>query len=145
MSRSEDIRAHSRGSRKSVPNKISSPELLIPIEKEKKVLKRGEVEIGLSSDFRLPSEPDPLRFAVPFDPSLVAPGERPWREQSRENVRYRATHCPARLLSKAIRQAAARDPGLEWDETTRTYRLRRKGTPSPSPAKAQTNPPSVWV
>jgi hypothetical protein len=88
---------------------------------------------------------DPLRFAIPFDPSFVAPDERPWREQSRENVRYRATHCPARFLSKAIRQAAARDPALEWDATTRSYRLRRKASPQPSLAnRTQASPSTIW-
>jgi hypothetical protein len=81
------------------------------------------------------------RFAI-FDPTYVAPGERPWQEQGRENVRYRATHYPARLLSKAIRQAAARDPALEWDATARTYRLRRNTTPSPSPATPPQATPS---
>ncbi len=81
------------------------------------------------------------RFAI-FDPTYVAPGERPWQEQGREKVRYQATHYPARLLSKAIRQAAARDPALEWDATARTYRLRRNAPPSPYPASAQRGAPS---
>jgi hypothetical protein len=90
-------------------------------------------------------EADPLRFAIIFDPFYVAPGERPWNEQSRDEVRYRATNYPARFLSKAIRQAAARDPGLEWDDATRTYRLRRKATPSPSPATGPQSEPSDEV
>lgn len=66
-----------------------------------------------------------------FDRTLVAPNAKPWHALDRAQVRYRATTTPAVLLSKGERQAAARDPGLEWDEDQRTYRARRLGSPPP--------------
>ena len=48
------------------------------------------------------------------------------------HVRYMATTRPAISMSKALRQAAARDPGLEWDAQAHRYRLRRRTTPSPT-------------
>lgn len=59
---------------------------------------------------------------------------QPWSKF--EAYRHRVTFNPARMLDRADRQAAARDPGLEWDEQTRSYRLRRKGHPAPSPANS---------
>jgi len=66
-----------------------------------------------------------------FDRTLVAPNAKPWHALNPAQVRYRATTTPAVLLSKGERQAAARDPGLEWDEAKRTYRQRRVGSPPP--------------
>ncbi len=66
-----------------------------------------------------------------FDRTLVAPNAKPWHALNPAQVRYRATTTPAVLLSKGERQAAARDPGLEWDEAKRTYRPRRVGSPPP--------------
>lgn len=66
-----------------------------------------------------------------FDRTLVAPNAKPWHALDPAQVRYRATTTPAVLLTKGERQAAARDPGLEWDETKRTYRPRRAGSPPP--------------
>lgn len=70
-----------------------------------------------------------------FDRTLVAPNAKPWHALDAAQVRYRATTMPAVLLSKGERQAAARDPGLEWDEAQRTYRPRRLGSPPPPLAK----------
>jgi hypothetical protein len=66
-----------------------------------------------------------------FDRTLVAPNAKPWHALDPAQVRYRATTTPAVLLTKGERQAAARDPGLEWDETKRTYRPRRVGSSPP--------------
>lgn len=64
-----------------------------------------------------------------FDRTLVAPDAKPWHALDPAQVRYRATTTPAVLLSKGERQAAARDPSLEFDPATRSYRPRRLGSP----------------
>ena len=69
-----------------------------------------------------------------FDRTYAKPGERPWHELDKAQVRYRATTVPAVLLSKGERMAAGRDAGLEWDEAKRTYRPRRATPPAPRAA-----------
>lgn len=71
----------------------------------------------------------------PFDKDYVSPSEPRWDELDREEVRRLATRNKARFLTKAVRMAAARDSGLEWDERTRSYRLKPDATPAPSTAK----------
>jgi hypothetical protein len=81
----------------------------------------------------LPYAADPKgKDTALFDRTLVAPNAKPWHALDATQVRYRATTTPAVLLSKGERQAAARDPGLEWCETARCYRPRRVGSPTPS-------------
>jgi hypothetical protein len=70
------------------------------------------------------------RFA-PFDKDYVAPGEVPWHKLDRDFVRRLAITTKARFLSRNERMAAGRDPGLIWDERTRSYRLRLGTTPPP--------------
>lgn len=60
---------------------------------------------------------------APFDPHHVSEAEKPWRDRDKREVRALAITYPARFLSKGARQAAARDPGLSWDEASRRYRL----------------------
>lgn len=60
---------------------------------------------------------------APFDPHHLGPGEKPWHRFTAREVRAFAITYPARFLSKGVRQAAARDQGLTWDEVTRRYRL----------------------
>ena len=71
---------------------------------------------------------------APFDKHYVAAGEAPWDNLDHAEVRRLATTTRARFLSRGQRQAAARDPGLIWDERSRSYRLRADTTPSPSKA-----------
>lgn len=60
------------------------------------------------------------------------------------HLRYLATSRPAIQLERAQRQAAAADPGLEWDATQYRYRLKAKASPHPSlPAGAHTGPGGV--
>lgn len=54
-------------------------------------------------------------------------------------LRYMATSRPALSLSRAQRQAAAADPGLEWDEQTGSYRRARKGQRHQSSQKGADN------
>jgi hypothetical protein len=70
------------------------------------------------------------KFA-PFDKDYVAPGEVPWHKLDRDDVRRLAISTKARFLSRNERMAAGRDPGLIWDERTRSYRLRAGTTPPP--------------
>lgn len=51
------------------------------------------------------------------------------------HLRYMATSRPAISMSRALRQAAARDPGLEWDPQSHRYRRRRDKAPAPLPPK----------
>ena len=73
----------------------------------------------------------------PFEKDYVSPLERPWHELGKDEVRKAATSTKARYLSKGERQAAARDPGLIWDERTREYRLRDAATPAPQEATSE--------
>ena len=73
----------------------------------------------------------------PFDKYHVSPGERPWDALDRDEVRRLATRTKARFLPRSARMAAGRDPGLEWDERTRSYRLRADATPAPSPVAGE--------
>src|SRR6476469_3259268 len=68
---------------------------------------------------------------APWDPHYVERNELPWHQLDRMEVRQAATSAPARLLSRSQRMAAARDPGLIWDEASRSYRLRAEATPAP--------------
>lgn len=71
---------------------------------------------------------------APFDPHYVAPGEKPFQDLTKRELakmRWHATSTKARFLPKNLRQAAARDPLLEWDEVQREYRW--KGEPPPRP------------
>lgn len=52
----------------------------------------------------------------------------------RAHLRYMATSRPAISMSKELRQAAGRDPGLEWDPKAFRYRRRLTSDPHPSPA-----------
>lgn len=61
---------------------------------------------------------------APFDRNHVEPGEPAWHQLDPKAVREAATTEKARFLTKGERQAAARDPLLEWDERARQYRLR---------------------
>jgi hypothetical protein len=74
---------------------------------------------------------------APFDKHHVLPGERPWDELDRDEVRRLATRTKARFLPRNARMAAGRDPGLEWDERTRSYRLKAEATPAPSPVAGE--------
>jgi hypothetical protein len=74
---------------------------------------------------------------APFDKYHVGVGEAPWDELDREEVRRLATSEKARFLTRGQRMAAGRDPGLEWDERTRSYRLRAEATPAPSPVAGE--------
>ena len=146
MSRSENPRnpfgARGRGTGEG-PNSYLA-EFNTEANEEGFVLNRGKGEIGLAP------VPRPLsRSGLPgcgardlkgkdtalFDKTYVKPGEKPWHELSRSHVRHAATTYPAVLLSKAERQAAARDVGLIWDEDTRTYKPRPKAPPPPRAAK----------
>lgn len=49
----------------------------------------------------------------------------------RAHLRYMATSRPAISLDRVTRQAAAADPGLEWDADAYRYRLRRIGVRGP--------------
>lgn len=69
----------------------------------------------------------------PFDKHYVHPNELPWDKLDRDEVRRLATSEKARFLTRGQRMAAGRDPGLEWDERTRSYRLKADATPAPSP------------
>lgn len=60
---------------------------------------------------------------APFDKFYAPPGEVPFDRLDRDHVRYRADGIPARLLPRNVRQAAARDEGMFWDEAARAYRL----------------------
>jgi hypothetical protein len=71
---------------------------------------------------------------APFDKYDVGPTEQPWQKLDRAEVRRLATRNKARFLSRSQRMAAARDPGLIWDERTRSYRLRHEATPPPQEA-----------
>lgn len=53
------------------------------------------------------------------------PEEQPWETLSLAHVRALATRELARRLPRNIRQAAARDPCLIWNELARRYRLKR--------------------
>jgi hypothetical protein len=68
----------------------------------------------------------------PFDKHYVAPGEPPWDQLDRDEVRLLATRNKARFLSRGQRMAAGRDPGLVWDERSLSYRLSAEATPAPS-------------
>lgn len=68
---------------------------------------------------------------APFDKTFVAPGAPDWDQLDMARVRYVATSTPARFMSKAERQAAARDSKLVWDEATRIYRRVGKGLGGP--------------
>jgi hypothetical protein len=68
----------------------------------------------------------------PFDKDHVGPNEEPWHALDSADVRKAATGRPARFLSKAERQAAARDTALIWDEASRSYRTRIAIDPRPS-------------
>ena len=70
----------------------------------------------------------------PFDKDYVAPGELPWHTLDPEQVRAAATSEKARFLSKAVRQAAGRDPELVFDDLTGSYRRRSDTPPAPSRA-----------
>ena len=74
----------------------------------------------------------------PFNKDHVGPNEQPWDRLNPVAVRDAATTEKARFLTKGERQAAARDPGLIWDEATRSY-CRRGATPPhpPEPAYRQ--------
>lgn len=58
---------------------------------------------------------------APFDKDHVRSNEQPWHKLNPVAVRDAATTEKARFLTKGERQAAARDPGLIWDEATRSY------------------------
>ena len=68
----------------------------------------------------------------PFDKDHVGPNEQPWHKLNPVAVRDAATTEKARFLTKGERQAAARDPGLIWDEANRTYCRRADIAPHPS-------------
>lgn len=69
----------------------------------------------------------------PFDPRAFNANEVPWDRLDREAVRKLAIREKARFLPHNVRQAAARDPGLTFNERTRSYEL-APGTPlHPSP------------
>lgn len=65
----------------------------------------------------------------PSVPPEPLPWEKPWHKLSAEEVRTAAVRASARELSRNIRQAAARDPGLIWNPLARKYRLRAAGDP----------------
>ncbi|WP_326525521.1 hypothetical protein [Sphingomonas sp.] len=67
----------------------------------------------------------------PFLKHHVTPGERAWDKLNPIEVRRAATTEKARFLSRGERQAAGRDPGLVWDERSRSYRLRADIPPAP--------------
>lgn len=71
---------------------------------------------------------------APFDKHYVLPNELPWDKLDRDEVRRLATSEKARFLTRGQRMAAGRDPGLEWDERTRSYRLKANATPAPQAA-----------
>ena len=89
---------------------------------------------------------------APFDKHYVAPGELPWDQLDPAEVRRLATTTKARFLSRGQRVAAARDPGLIFDEVSRSYRLAAEATSAPPLAsegdggegagKGSTSPPS---
>lgn len=72
---------------------------------------------------------------APFDKYYVGAGELPCEELCPIEVRKLATKEKARFLARNVRMAAARDPGLIWDDRTRSYRLRAEATPAPQEAK----------
>ena len=69
---------------------------------------------------------------APFDKYYVAPGEEPWDKLDPREVRRLATSEKARFLPRSYRMAAARDPGLIFDERTRSYRLTAESAPAPA-------------
>ncbi|WP_426692752.1 hypothetical protein ACMC5O_001854 [Sphingomonas sediminicola] len=71
---------------------------------------------------------------APFDKHYVLPNELPWDKLDRDEVRRLATSEKARFLTRGQRMAAGRDPGLEWDERSRSYRLKADATPAPATA-----------
>jgi hypothetical protein len=77
---------------------------------------------------------------APFDKEYVHPGELPWDRLDRDEVRRLATSNKARFLSRGQRMAAGRDPGLIWDERTRSYALRDAATLAPSPVAGEADP-----
>lgn len=140
MSRFDDTRKKGRGT--------ENPLFPIPVEikSEGRNLIRENRDSAASPVPRpFPSDDDPAALAAflaanpamtprdfkgkgfgafaPFDPHHVGPKELPWREQDRREVRALAITYPARFLTKGVRQAAARDAGLTWDEVTGRYRL----------------------
>jgi hypothetical protein len=72
-----------------------------------------------------------FHWFAPFDKDYVAPGEVPWHKLDRDTVRRLAITTKARFLSRNERMAAGGDPGLIWDERTRSYRLSPGTTPPP--------------
>lgn len=60
---------------------------------------------------------------APFDRDHAARDATPWHKLDKREVRALAITYPARFLPKGVRQAAARDPSLTWDEIARRYHL----------------------
>ena len=76
---------------------------------------------------------------APFEKDFVRPNEEPWQSLDREEVRRQATSGKARYLPRNVRQAASRDPGLEWDAQALAYRLRSVAPYGLSPGREAGN------
>lgn len=57
--------------------------------------------------------------------------DKPWHRLKADEVRRDAVRSFARELPQNLRQAAARDTGLIWNELARKYRLRLPSDPRP--------------
>lgn len=57
--------------------------------------------------------------------------DKPWHRLRTADVREEATRAFARELPQNVRQAAARDRGLIWNDLARKYRLRLPSDPLP--------------
>lgn len=57
--------------------------------------------------------------------------DKPWHKLATSEVRREATIAFARELPQNVRQAAARDRGLIWNDLARKYRLRLPSDPPP--------------
>jgi hypothetical protein len=67
---------------------------------------------------------------VSRDPVTLSPRLKPWIEATKARLRWYWTSRPAASLERHHRQAAARDPTLEWDEGSRSYRRKHRTPPA---------------
>lgn len=65
----------------------------------------------------------------PSLPPEAEPWEEPWNRLNAGDVRSEAVRYFARELPQNLRQAAARDPGLIWNNLARKYRERLPSDP----------------
>ena len=67
----------------------------------------------------------------PSMPMDAEPWEKPWHRLPAAEVKAEAVRWFARELPRNLRQAAARHPGLIWNELGRKYRHRLPSDPPP--------------